>query len=158
MKYVLWLIGAAAVVLAILAAQMGVSGQDHESVQHDGGVVLRPIAKPCTSPDSALGVPSHRPCKERLSVRNAHYDPDCPEHWHIAPRPGWDIWQCMSSCEADLGRCEASCQTLEDQDERDECSRDCLGAFRACREACMSTPPDIDEGKSYCPEDYSATL
>jgi hypothetical protein len=110
-----WLIGAGIVVVAILAAQAGVSGQDQEPTQHDGGAPFQPIAKPCTSPDSVSGVPSHRSCKERVSIQNAHYDPDCPDHWHIGPPPGWDIWQCMSSCEADLGRCEASCQILKNR-------------------------------------------
>lgn len=157
MKHVLWLIGAGALVLVLLVVLIGFSPQDQEFVPSDDEAGFQSIVKPCASPDSAPRLPSRRSCKDRSTVRNAHYDPDCPEHWHIAPRPGWDLWQCMSSCEADLGRGEGYCQTLE-EDEQDECSLDCLAAFRACQRDCMNTPPDTGEGESYCPEDYSATL
>lgn len=75
MKHVLWLIGAGALVLVILVVLIGFSPQDQEFVPSDDEAGFQSIVKPCASPDSAPRLPSRRSCKDRSTVRNAHYDP-----------------------------------------------------------------------------------
>lgn len=58
--------------------------------------------------------------------------------------PGWERWQCLNSCIADLGRCETAC-LLGPTSELSSCQLGCMEEFRTCRRRCSAMAPPSDE-------------